>query len=67
MYVSKLGFVSFKLKTKVLATTAIYVVVRNKLKESRKLTKQSKIINTMERKVAVKISLMVVAFSVTTR
>ena len=67
MYVSKLGFVLFKLKTKVLATTAIYVVVRNKLKESRKLTKQSKIINTMERKVAVKISLMVVAFSVTTR
>ena len=67
MYVSKLEFVLLKLKTKVLATIAIYVVVRNNFKESRKLTKQSKIINAMERKIAVKISLMVVAFSVTTR
>ena len=54
-------------KTKVFATIAVYIVVRNKFKESRKLTKQSKAINTMERKIAVKLSLMVVAFSVTTR
>ena len=67
MYVSKFSLALLKLKTKVFSTIAVYIVVRSKFKESRKLTKQTNLINALERKIAVKISLMVVAFSVTTR
>ena len=55
------------MKSKVFATIGVYLVVRHKFKNLQKLTKQTNVIDAMEKKVAVKISLMVVAFSVTTR
>ena len=54
------------MKSKVFATIGVYLVVRHNFKNSPKLTKQTNVMNPMERKVAVKTSLMVDAFSVTT-